>query len=106
MRTKAIWKSEWDSIANATKIALENESGQILQCRKIFAAEIKGRFYCLLVPEQTVDGLDEHTALPFRANHHGSLSIVKDRTICERLFAEYYASLESGVKMKRRSNDG
>lgn len=106
MRTKAIWKNEWDSIANATKIALENGSRQILQCRKIFDAKIKGRLYCLLVPEQTVDGLDEHTALPFRANHHGSLSIVKDRTICEKLFAEYYASLKDGVQMKRRSNDG
>ena len=106
MRTKAIWKNEWDSIANATKIALENGSRQILQCRRIFDEKIKGRLYCLLVPEQTVDELDEHTALAFRANHHGSLSMVKDRTICERLFAEYYASLKDGVQMKRRSNDG
>ena len=106
MRTKAIWKNEWDSIANATKIALENGSRQILQCRKIFDAKIKGRLYCLLVPEQTVDGLDEHTALPFRANHHGGLSMVKGRTICERLFAEYYGPLKDGVQMKRRSNDG
>ena len=96
-------KATW---CNATEIALENESGQILQCRKIFAAEIKGRLYCLLVPEQTIDGLDEHTAIPFRASHCGSWTVVKDRTICERLFAEYYASLESGVEMKRRSNDG
>ena len=94
-------------LLNATKIALENESGQILQCRKIFAAEIKGRpllsAWCL---NRLSMGWTSILRYPFRVNHHGSLSIVKDRSIRERLFAEYYASLKDGVQIKRRSNDG
>lgn len=83
---------------NTGELTLENEKGQKLAVKQVYAAIKNDAVYCILAPAEEVADMPEDGAFVFALSSEGELKVVTDALLCGQIFAEYYRSIKTGGK--------
>ena len=86
-----------DSAEN-TPLRLKNGDGAELNFEQVFAVEHEDALYCILRPLFRVEGLGTHVALAFTVDARGVFRAVKEKSVSDRIFGEYYSALRDVQK--------
>ncbi len=82
-------------------ITLKNRQRNQIDFEQIFAVQRKGGLYCILRPLAPIEGLGVHAALVFSVDTKGIFRAVKEKSLSDAIFAEYYGALQRAQKRSK-----
>lgn len=90
---KGIFKTLFDQAENRP-LVLKNDAGTTLGFEQIYATERDDGVYCILRPLAVIVDATPQTAFVFEVTRDCVFKAVKNKSISDKIFAEYYEAIE------------